>query len=237
MDDLTSPRSVRNKTPATLSATARCQDVYMLKVFYLKGCLRARSRRAPESSTFLPTDALTSVNSYIALSKDLQPFLSISRQTLCTFLPALNESEFTCVLFLLWTCRAQSANIWVNIVKYNKETLVIFFHCVEGSSWLTHKYRCIRWRPLPQRSYNRGIQPFFPIRRLHHNNSGERNCGAAVSTHASQQESPGFDSRAGWSLACSPRVCIGFLQMLQFPLTLKLCTIGSALWTPTIKRL
>lgn len=39
----------------------------------------------------------------------------------------------------------------------------------------------------------------------------------------------GFDSQAGWGLACSPRVCIGLLQVFQFPLPLNLCTIGSPL--------
>ena len=43
-----------------------------------------------------------------------------------------------------------------------------------------------------------------------------------VSAVASQQEGPGFESRPFYvELACSPRVCVGFLRVLRFPPTSK----------------
>ena len=46
--------------------------------------------------------------------------------------------------------------------------------------------------------------------------------GAVVSAVASQQEGPGFESRTFCvELACSPRVCVGFLRVLWFPPTSK----------------
>ena len=46
--------------------------------------------------------------------------------------------------------------------------------------------------------------------------------GAVVSAVASQQEGPGFESRPFCvELACSPRVCVGFLRVLRFPPTSK----------------
>ena len=43
-----------------------------------------------------------------------------------------------------------------------------------------------------------------------------------VSAVASQQEGPGFESRPFCvELACSPRVCVGFLRVLRFPPTSK----------------
>ena len=43
-----------------------------------------------------------------------------------------------------------------------------------------------------------------------------------VSAVASQQEGPGFESQPFCvELACSPRVCVGFLRVLRFPPTSK----------------
>ena len=51
---------------------------------------------------------------------------------------------------------------------------------------------------------------------------GGQHGGAVVSAVASQQEGPGFESRPFCvELACSPRVCVGFLRVLRFPPTSK----------------
>ena len=81
--------------------------------------------------------------------------------------------------------------------------------------------------PHPHKQETRGLDTiqatsFFPwwllkseIRKICHG-------GAVVSAVASQQEGPGFESRPFCvELACSPRVCVGFLRVLRFPPTSK----------------
>ena len=52
-------------------------------------------------------------------------------------------------------------------------------------------------------------------------NFSMRHSGVVVSTVASQQEGPGFDSQACAEFTCSLCVCVGSVQVLQLPPTVQ----------------